>query len=84
MSRRQHEIMVRLSDAEFARLDELRADEERAVYLRRLVHEPPKGTELATHGEAMAILSRLARDGKGGGRRRLEAGAPGRSTGIGA
>ena len=64
MSNRKHHVKVSLSDQEVARLDELRGDEERAVYLRRLLHEPPKGDEIATHGEAMAILSRLARDGK--------------------
>ena len=64
MSTRKHHVKVSLSDQEAARLDELRGDEERAVYLRRLLHEPPKGDEIATHGEAMAILSRLARDGK--------------------
>ena len=56
--------MVRLNDQELARLDEMRGDEELAVYLRRLLHEPPKDTEVATHGEAMVILTRLARDGR--------------------
>jgi hypothetical protein len=64
MSARKHHIKVSLSDQEAARLDEIRGDEERAVYLRRLLHEPPSGNEVATHGEAMAILSRLARDNK--------------------
>ena len=32
--------------------------------MRRLLHEPPKGTEVATHTEALAILTRLARDGR--------------------
>ena len=64
MSARKHHIKVSLSDQEAARLNELRGGEERAVYLRRLLHEPPKGTEVATHGEAMAVLTRLARDGK--------------------
>jgi hypothetical protein len=64
MSARQHQIRVRLDDQELARLDELRADEERAVYLRRLLHEPPSGNEIATRGEALAILTRLARDGR--------------------
>jgi hypothetical protein len=64
MSARRHHIKVSLSDQEAARLDELRGDEERAVYLRRLLHEPPKGNEVATHGEALAILTRLARDGR--------------------
>jgi hypothetical protein len=56
--------MVRLNDQEVARLDEIRGDEERAVYLRRLLHEPPDGSEVATHTEALAILTRLARDGR--------------------
>jgi hypothetical protein len=64
MSTRRHHVKVSLSDQEAARLDELRGDEERAVFLRRLLHEPPKGTEVATHGESLAILSRLARDGR--------------------
>jgi len=48
MSPRTHQIKVRLNDQEMARLDEMRGDEERATYLRRLLHEPPKGTEVAT------------------------------------
>ena len=59
--RRQHHIRVRLNDQEVARLDEIRGDEERAVYLRRLLHEPPSGNEVATGTEALAILTRLAR-----------------------
>jgi hypothetical protein len=42
MSAREHRITVRLNDQEAARLDELRGDEERPVYLRRLLYEPPK------------------------------------------
>ena len=64
MSPRTHKVMVSLDDQEAARLDELRGDEERAVYLRRLLHRPPKGTEVATHTEAMTILTRLAREGR--------------------
>jgi hypothetical protein len=64
MSTRRHHVKVSLSDQEVARLDEMRGDEERAVYLRRLLYEPPRGTEVATHSEALAILSRLARDGR--------------------
>jgi hypothetical protein len=60
----QHQIRVRLNDQELARLDELRGDEERAVYLRRLLHEPPDGSEVATYTESLAIPSRLARDGR--------------------
>jgi hypothetical protein len=41
-----HYVKVSLSDQEVTRLDELRGDEERAVYLRRLLHEPPKGAGL--------------------------------------
>jgi hypothetical protein len=47
-----------------ARLDELRGSEERAVHLRRLLQEPPDGSEVATHSEALAILTRLARDSR--------------------
>ena len=64
MSNRRHHVKVSLNDQELARLDEIRGDEERAVYLRRLLHESPKGTEVATHTEAMTILTRLARDGR--------------------
>ena len=64
MGNRRHYVKVSLDDQELARLDELRGDEDRAVYLRRLLHEPPSGSEIATHTEALAILSRLARDGR--------------------
>jgi hypothetical protein len=64
MTAREHQIKVRLNDQELARLDEIRGDEERATYLRRLLHEPPSGNEVATHAEAMVILTRLARDGR--------------------
>ena len=57
--------MVRLSDAELARLDELRPpDVQRATFLRSLLQEPPSGDEVATRSEALAILTRLARDGR--------------------
>lgn len=64
MSAREHKIKVTLSDQEAARLDELRGDEARAVHLRALLYEPPSGDEVATHGESLAILTRLARDGR--------------------
>jgi hypothetical protein len=64
MTPRTHDILVRLNDQELARLDEVRGAEERAVYLRRLLHEPPSGNEVATRTEALAILTRLARDGR--------------------
>ena len=40
MSARKNYGKVSLSDQETARLDEIRGDEDRAVYLRRLLHEP--------------------------------------------
>jgi hypothetical protein len=64
MSNRKHHIKVSLNDQELARLDEIRGDEERAMYLRRLLHEPPSGNEVATRTEALAILTRLARDSR--------------------
>jgi hypothetical protein len=36
----------------------------RATYLRRLLHGPSKEEDVASRAEAMAILTRLARDGK--------------------
>jgi hypothetical protein len=56
--------MVRLDDREVAVLDEHRGSTPRATYLRRLLHEPPKEQDVASRAEAMAILTRLARDGK--------------------
>ena len=55
--------MVVLSDAEVAVLDEHRGSAPRATYLRR-VHGPSKEEDVASRAEAMAILTRLARDGK--------------------
>jgi hypothetical protein len=58
-------VMVRFSDDELARLDELRpSGTPRATFLRQLLQEPPSGNEVATRTEALAILSRLARDGR--------------------
>ncbi len=63
--RRKNNVMVRLSDAELARLDELRPpDVQRATFLRSLLQEPPSGDEVATRTEALGILTRLARDGR--------------------
>jgi hypothetical protein len=64
VSKRDNKVLVSLDSRELLRLDELRGTESRAAYLRRLLHEPPSGNEVATHGEAMAILTRLARDGR--------------------
>ena len=64
MSARQNRITLRFSDQELARLDELRGDQERAVFIRHLLREPPSGDEVATRTEALGILTRLARDGR--------------------
>jgi hypothetical protein len=60
-----HEVMVRLNDAELARLDEIRpGGVARAVYLRNLLREPPTDQDVADREEALAILSELARAGR--------------------
>jgi hypothetical protein len=64
MSSRDNFVKVSLSEQELARLDEMRGSEERAVFVRRLLQAPPDGSEVATRSEALAILSRLARDGR--------------------
>jgi hypothetical protein len=64
MSKRTHDAMLRLDDREVSVLDEHRGSTPRATYLRRLLHEPPKEQEVASRAEAMAIFTRLARDGK--------------------
>jgi hypothetical protein len=64
MAKREHHVMVVLSDAEVAVLDEYRGSAPRATYLRRLLHGPSKQQDVASRAEAMAILTRLARDGK--------------------
>jgi hypothetical protein len=64
-SRRQNDALVRLSDSELARLDELRpAGTPRATFMRSLLQAPPTEEEIATRSEVLAILSRLARDGR--------------------
>lgn len=64
MGKRDNKVLVSLDARELVRLDELRGAETRAAYLPQLLHEPPSGSEVATHSEAMAILTRLARDGR--------------------
>jgi hypothetical protein len=63
MSARTHAIKVSLTSEELARLDRARGSAERAVYLRTLLYQPPDISEVASHKEALAILSRLARAG---------------------
>ena len=63
--KRRNEVMVRLSNSELARLDELRGGvTPRAVYLRDLLREPPADQDVADHREALALLSEQARAGK--------------------
>jgi len=57
-------VKVSLDDAEAARLDELRGTQGRAVYLRRLLHRPPRENDIASRQEALAILTALAREGR--------------------
>jgi hypothetical protein len=64
MSERSVFVKVSLSEQEAARLDELRGDEDRAVFLRRLLYEPPDGSEVATYTESLGLLTRSARQGK--------------------
>jgi hypothetical protein len=63
MNTREHAVKVSLNSDELARLDQARGRVERAVYLRTLLYEPPDISEIATHAEALAILSNLARAG---------------------
>jgi hypothetical protein len=62
---RKNDVMVRLSDAELARLDEIRPrGSSRAAFLRSLLREPARDAEVASRSEALAILTALARDGR--------------------
>ena len=63
MNTREHAVKVSLNSEELARLDRARGSAERAVYLRTLLYQPPDITEIASHKEALAILSGLARAG---------------------
>jgi hypothetical protein len=63
-ARRHNEVMVRLNDAELARLDEGRPPGiARAVYLRNLLRKPPS-EGIADRREVLGILSEQARAGK--------------------
>ena len=61
---RHNKVLVSLTDQELVRLDEFRGGVSRAVYFRQLLQGPPDRSEVASHGEALAILTQLARDGK--------------------
>jgi hypothetical protein len=60
MSARKHAVKISLNSDELGRLDRARGRTERAVYLRTLLYEPPEISEIASHEEVLAILSRLA------------------------
>ena len=65
MGRRDNKVMASLNGNELARLDELRpSGTARGVFLRQLLQEPSAVEEPPSHAEAVAILARLARDGK--------------------
>ena len=52
--------MVRLSDEELARLDELRpSGTSRPAFIRSLLREPPSGDEVATRTEALVDIKAL-------------------------
>jgi len=62
---RENALKVTFSDEELARLDELRPPgTSRPGFLRSLLREPPRDDEVAIRGEALSILTRLARDGR--------------------
>jgi len=62
---RKNDLMVRLSDEELARLDEIRPPGlSRPAFVRSLLREPPAGDEVATRSEALQILTGLAREGR--------------------
>jgi hypothetical protein len=63
-ARRQNQVMVRLTDAELARLDEHRGGPSRAGYVRSLLREPPTDKGIADRREVLALLSEQARAGK--------------------
>ena len=62
---RESALKLTLTDEELARLDELRpSGTSRPGFLRSLLRERPSDDDVATRGEALSILTRLARDGR--------------------
>jgi len=62
---RAKRITVQLSDAELAKVDEIRGALSRPAFVRSLLRAAgPAGGDVASHMEALAILTALARDGK--------------------
>lgn len=62
---RSTQITVRLNDVELAKVDEIRGALSRSALMRALLRAAgPTGGDVATHTEALAILTAGARDGK--------------------
>jgi hypothetical protein len=61
---RVHRLVIRVNDDERARIDELRSGLSRPAFMRSLLRSglPAVEPEVATHAEALGILTRLARD----------------------
>ena len=61
---RNNRINVRLSDHEVARLDKLKPrGSTRGSFIRSFIRRTPAEAEVASHEEALAILTAQARDG---------------------
>jgi hypothetical protein len=60
---RQHRVHLRLSDAEAARLDEIRGVVPRVAFLRELIRTAGPLTGGPSHGEALALLREAALNG---------------------
>jgi hypothetical protein len=64
MSQREIPVQVMLHPEELARLDEIKPSSmTRPAYLRSLLRGPPKGLDVASHEESLAILTDQARGG---------------------
>ena len=64
-ARRPHTVQITLTDdGSPASTRPAPVGVSRAAYLRRLLHEPPKEPEVASRGEALSILTSLAREGR--------------------
>jgi hypothetical protein len=62
--KREIPVQVMLHPEEAERLDEIKQPRQsRAAYLRSLLRGPPKGFDVASHEESLAILTDQARDG---------------------
>jgi hypothetical protein len=63
---RTNRLMLRVTDEELAKVDELRAGLTRSAFVRRLLADADaaKASDVASRDEALAILTAMARDGK--------------------